>query len=203
MHSGMNPGMYPNTGQQGMHPNMGQQHMTQGMHPGMMPVVLDSHWQQPNMGRGMGDMRLVPMGGMMSGTRTGMMERHAQHGELLDGAGVYQLCASLSEEEIELFDMLRKPSMTTDEVEHVHLAIKALLQRLHLEQPPVLVWNIHKDFSAQRRLRTTIQQVFEHTLPDTYDRNTFIEKCDAVVFLMLEWASKSEIGWRSLLHRRF
>ena len=137
------------------------------------------------------------------GGRCPYASKYAHVGEVLNGGEIYRLCATLSAEEIELFDLLRKDKMTVEEVEQVQMAIKALLQRLHMEQPPVLVWDVHKNFVAQRKLRTTIQQVFEHTLPESYDRILFLEKCDTVLYLMLEWSAKCETGWRSLLQRRY
>ncbi len=130
-------------------------------------------------------------------------EKYVYEGDVLSGAEIYRMSSGLSAEELELFDLLRKDKMTAEEVEQVQMAIAALLQRLHMEKPPVLVWDVHKNFTAQRRLRAAIQQVFEHTLPHSYERSLFLEKCDTVLYLMLEWAAKSETGWRSLLQRHY
>lgn len=96
----------------------------------------------------------------------------------------------LSEDELELFDLLKKDSMTQDETQKVKLAAKSLLQRLLDGQPKVLVQDWFKDSQTQRSVRSAVEQVLDSNLPDSYDRVTFKEKCDNVFELVLDYASQ-------------
>ena len=95
----------------------------------------------------------------------------------------------LTEDELELFDLLKKDRMTQDETQKVKLAAKSLLYRLLEESPKVLVQDWYKDSQSQRVVRTAVEQVLDANLPDTYDRMLFKEKCDTVFELMLDYAS--------------
>ncbi len=95
----------------------------------------------------------------------------------------------LSEDELELFDLLKKDRMTQDETQKVKLAAKSLLHRLLQESPKVLVQDWYKDSQSQRTVRTAVEQVLDEHLPATYKRVLFKEKCDAVFELMLDHAS--------------
>ena len=95
----------------------------------------------------------------------------------------------LSEDELELFDLLKKDRMTQDETQKVRLAAKSLLHRLLEEAPKVLVQDWYKDSQSQKIVRTAVEQVLDENLPDTYDRILFKEKCDTVFELMLDYAS--------------
>lgn len=96
----------------------------------------------------------------------------------------------LSEDELELFDLLKKDSMTQDEMQKVKLAAKSLLQRLLDGQPKVLVQDWFKDSQTQRSVRSAVEQVLDSNLPESYDRVLFKEKCDNVFELVLDYASQ-------------
>jgi type I restriction enzyme R subunit len=96
----------------------------------------------------------------------------------------------LSEDELELFDLLQKDSMTQDETQKVKLAAKSLLQRLLDGQPKVLVQYWFKDGQTQRSVRSVVEQVLDSNLPESYDRVLFKEKCDNVFELVLDYASQ-------------
>ncbi|MCY1449274.1 hypothetical protein D9M71_660010 [compost metagenome] len=96
----------------------------------------------------------------------------------------------LSEDELELFDLLKKDSMTQDETQKVKLAAKSLLQRLLDGQPKVLVQDWFKDGQTQRIVRTVVEQVLDNNLPDSYNRAIFKEKCNNVFELILDYASQ-------------
>ena len=102
----------------------------------------------------------------------GEAERHTREG--------------LSEDELELFDLLKKDSMTKDETQKVKLAAKALLHRLREEAPPVLVQDWFKDVQTQKVVRSAVETVLDANLPNTYDRVLFRKKCDNVLEMMLE-----------------
>ena len=95
----------------------------------------------------------------------------------------------LNEDELELFDLLKKDTMTQDETQKVKLAAKSLLHRLLEEHPRVLVQDWYKDTQTQKTVRSAVEQVLDHNLPESYDRVLFREKCDNVFHLMLDYAS--------------
>jgi type I restriction enzyme, R subunit len=94
----------------------------------------------------------------------------------------------LSEDELELFDLLRKESMTQAETQQVKLAAKALLKRL-LAQPKVLVQDWYKTDQTRRIVRSAVAEVLDKELPlESYDRALFQTKCDNVFYLVLDHA---------------
>ena len=95
----------------------------------------------------------------------------------------------LTEDELELFDLLKKDKMTQEETQNVRLAAKSLLHRLLEEHPKVLVQDWYKDTQTQKQVRSAVEQVLDSKLPESYDRVLFREKCDNVFYLMLDYAS--------------
>ena len=55
----------------------------------------------------------------------------------------------LTEDELELFDLLKKDKMTKEETQKVRLAAKSLLHRLREESPKVLVQDWFKDAQSK------------------------------------------------------
>lgn len=96
----------------------------------------------------------------------------------------------LTEEELELFDLLKKDKMTVEETQKVRLAAKSLLHRLREEQPKVLVQDWFKDGQSRTRVRSAVEAVLDEQLPPTYDRAVFTEKCNNVFETILSYASQ-------------
>lgn len=94
----------------------------------------------------------------------------------------------LTEDELELFDLLMKDPLTQEEIQRVKLAAKHLLQRLVEEQPKVLIQNWHQSSQTQRQVKAEIERVLDQDLPDSYDRATFKQKCDNVYDLAVDYA---------------
>lgn len=94
----------------------------------------------------------------------------------------------LTEDELELFDLLKKSALTQEETQRVKLAAKHLLRRLVEEQPKVLVQNWHQSAQTQKQVRAEIERVLDTNLPESYDRATFKQKCDNVYDLAIEYA---------------
>ncbi len=94
----------------------------------------------------------------------------------------------LNEDELELFDLLKKDKMTQEETQKVRLAAKSLLHRLLQEHPKVLVQDWYKNTQTQKKVRSAVEQVLDNNLPESYDRVLFREKCDNVFYLVLEYA---------------
>ncbi len=96
----------------------------------------------------------------------------------------------LTEDELELFDLLKKDKITKEETQKVRLAAKSLLQRLRKGRPKVLVQDWFKDSQTKHRVQSTVEEVLNKHLPETYDRILFKEKCDSVFDLMFDYASR-------------
>jgi type I restriction enzyme R subunit len=95
----------------------------------------------------------------------------------------------LTEDELELFDMIKKDKMTEAETQKAKLAAKSLLHRLLEEHPKVLVQDWFKDSQSQKAVRSAVEKVLDENLPETYDRVMFKEKCDNLFELILDYAS--------------
>jgi type I restriction enzyme R subunit len=94
----------------------------------------------------------------------------------------------LTEDELELFDLLKKDKMTKEETQTVRLAAKSLLHRLREEKPKVLVQDWFKDSQTKRKVQSAVEEVLHTHLPESYDRVVFKEKCDNVFDLVLNYA---------------
>jgi type I restriction enzyme, R subunit len=95
----------------------------------------------------------------------------------------------LNEDELELFDLLKKDGLTLDETQKVKLAAKSLLHRLLEEHPKVLVQDWYRDNQSSKIVRAAVEQVLDANLPESYDRAIFKSKCDNVFELIFDHAS--------------
>ncbi len=86
----------------------------------------------------------------------------------------------LTEEELEIFDLLSKDKLTKDESQKVKLAAQRLLKRLKEEKPAVLVHDWYKDSQSKQLVKSAIQNVLDAILPESYNREIYSEKCDKV-----------------------
>jgi type I restriction enzyme R subunit len=96
----------------------------------------------------------------------------------------------LTEDELELFDLLKKDKMTKEETQKVRLAAKSLLHRLREESPNVLVTDWFRDSQSKSRVRSAVESVLNEHLPGSYDRAVFTQKCNGVLDLMVDYASQ-------------
>ena len=97
----------------------------------------------------------------------------------------------LTEDELEIFDLLCKESMTQAETQKVKLAAKALLRRLLNEPPQVLVQDWYKTDQTRRIVRSAVAEVLDRELPqESYDRALLQSKCDNVFHLVLDHAAQ-------------
>ena len=94
----------------------------------------------------------------------------------------------LTEDELELFDLLKQEKMTEAETQRVKLAAKKLLHRVLEEHPKVLVQDWFKDARTQRIVKAAVEEVLDSELPESYDRTVFRQKCDSVFDTMLDYA---------------
>jgi type I restriction enzyme R subunit len=86
----------------------------------------------------------------------------------------------LTEEELELFDLLKRENMTKEEEQKVKLAAKKLLKRLTEEKPTVLINDWYKDTQTKLQVQSVIKKVLDDNLPKSYDRTLYSDKCDIV-----------------------
>ncbi|MDD5460545.1 MAG: HsdR family type I site-specific deoxyribonuclease [Methylococcales bacterium] len=98
----------------------------------------------------------------------------------------------LTEDELELYDTLRKDKMSKHEEQKVKLAAKHLITRLLDEHPKVLVQDWWKDGQTQRKVKAAVEYVLDQDLPDSYDRITFKEKSDNVFELIMDFAANGK-----------
>lgn len=96
----------------------------------------------------------------------------------------------LTEDELEIYDLLKKEKMTKAEEQKVKLAARALLKRLKLGTPRILVQDWFKDSQSKEQVRTAVKEVLNDELPESYNRVVFTEKCNSVFDLMINYASQ-------------
>jgi len=99
----------------------------------------------------------------------------------------------LSEDELEIYDLLRKDKMTKADEKKVRVAAKALLKRLTEDMPKVLVQDWFKDSQSRLTVRDEVGAVLDEHLPEeSYDKELFAEKRDKVFGLTLDLAINQE-----------
>ncbi|WP_420384724.1 type I restriction endonuclease subunit R [Roseivirga sp.] len=86
----------------------------------------------------------------------------------------------MSETELELFDLLKKPKLTKEEKKRVKLAARQLLERLYDAKARILVLEWHRDKKSREKVKSEIQRVLDANLPESYDRSIFSEKTEVV-----------------------
>jgi type I restriction enzyme R subunit len=95
----------------------------------------------------------------------------------------------LTEDELEIYDILCKEQMSKADEKKVRRAAKALLQRLTESKPKVLVQDWYKDSQTRLAVRDEVGAVLDKYLPEgSYDKALFIEKRDKVFELTLDLA---------------
>lgn len=95
----------------------------------------------------------------------------------------------LTEDELELYDLIKKEKLTKAEEQAVKLAAKDLIIRLLQNHPRVLVQDWWKDGQTQAKVKDAIEKVLDSNLPDSYGRVEFKEKCDKVFELIVDFAA--------------
>lgn len=86
----------------------------------------------------------------------------------------------MTEEEQELFDLLKKDKLTKKEEKEVKLAASELLTILFDAQNKILIQEWHKEKATQEVVKREIQKILNKDLPESYDRNIFAEKTETV-----------------------
>lgn len=84
---------------------------------------------------------------------------------------------NLTEEELALFDLLKKPDMTRKETQQVKLASKELLGKLKKEK---LVIDWRRKQQARADVLLTIETILDAKLPRSYTPELYEQKCVSV-----------------------
>lgn len=103
----------------------------------------------------------------------------------------------LSEEELELYDLLVKDKkLTKAEEQAVKLASKNLFNKLSAEKSELFVVDWYKDEQPYAVVKSEIQKVLDKDLPNCYDVDIFNTKVDLLLNRFVDM-SVQNIGWLS------
>ena len=101
----------------------------------------------------------------------------------------------LSEEELEMFDLLVKgKKLTKAEEQKVKLASKNLYKKLTEEREELLVVDWYKDEPQKIKVRTAIGTSLNEDLPESYDKETFNSKINLLLNHFIDMAVQA-YGW--------
>jgi type I restriction enzyme R subunit len=101
----------------------------------------------------------------------------------------------LTEEELELFDLLRRDKLTQQQEQDVKNAAKDLLKRLKEEKPRVLIQDWHKDSESKEKVKNAIEEVLDKDLSqEPYGRKEFAEVSNKIFDHVYVQASLGR-GW--------
>lgn len=86
----------------------------------------------------------------------------------------------LSEEELEIFDLLRKEKLLKDEEKKVKLAAKMLYETLIKKKSELFIVGWQNDPQPKERVKHEIINVLNTFLPETYGRDIFTQKSNII-----------------------
>ncbi len=98
----------------------------------------------------------------------------------------------LSEEELELFDLLRKDHLTKEEEKRVKLAAKELYNTLLSKKQELFVVGWQNDPQPKERVRSEIVTTLNQYLPESYDREIFLRKSTLIFNHIVDQAITGE-----------
>lgn len=96
----------------------------------------------------------------------------------------------LTEDELEIYDLLKKEKLTKAEEQKVKLAAKQLIKRLKEEEPRVLVQDWYKNSQSRERVLSSIEEILHKTLPESYQRQVFKNKLNETYNLIYDYAQR-------------
>lgn len=86
----------------------------------------------------------------------------------------------MTEEQQELFDLLKKEKLTKEEEKNVKLAATDLLKVLFDAENKILIQEWHKQKATQEMVRQEIKKILNKELPQSYNRNIFAKKTEII-----------------------
>jgi len=98
----------------------------------------------------------------------------------------------LTEDELEIFDLLKKEKLTKAEEQEVKLAAKQLIKRLKEEEPRVLIQDWYKNSQSRERVFSKITDILDNELPNNYIHEIFKSKRNAAYNLVYDYAQKGK-----------
>lgn len=101
----------------------------------------------------------------------------------------------LSEAELELYDLLAAgKKLTQEEQQKVKLSARDLYAKLWENHKALMVVDWYKDDQPKARVRSTIEEVLDGSLPDCYDKDLFEMKTNLVFAHLMDMAAQG-YGW--------
>ena len=101
----------------------------------------------------------------------------------------------LSEEELEIFDLLvAGKKLTKDEEQKVKLSAKNLFKKLSDEKSELMVVDWFKDEQPRAKVKTAIESSLDVDLPVSYDKETFAAKTELLLTHFIDMAVQG-YGW--------
>lgn len=101
----------------------------------------------------------------------------------------------LSEEELEIYDLLKKDNIPEEELQKVKLAAKELLLKLKGTREKFLKVRWFADEQSRFQVKDVITEILDKNLPDRYDRIIFNEKSN-IIFNHIYEAAVAGRGWQ-------
>ncbi len=99
----------------------------------------------------------------------------------------------LTEEELELYDLIKKENLTVKEEEQVKLSAKELYKTITSRSSVTQIVDYYKDEPLKQRLKSEVDEVLDSYLPESYDREIFKLKADVVFLHILQQAMKQTL----------
>lgn len=96
------------------------------------------------------------------------------------------------ENELELYDILKKDKMTKAEEIRIKNTAKHLLTRLVEGKPKVLIQDWFKDSQSRNRVQSVIDEVLDKDLPESYEKELFRERSNKIFDLVYKYTSMHE-----------
>ena len=100
----------------------------------------------------------------------------------------------LTEEELEIFDLLHKEKLTSAEEKKVKLASRMLYKTLTQKKSELFVVGWYNDPQPKEKVKREIITVLNSFLPDSYGRDVFTEKSNIVYEHIFDQAITG-FGW--------
>jgi type I restriction enzyme R subunit len=99
----------------------------------------------------------------------------------------------LSEDELEMFDILKKDKMTKDETIQVKNGARTLLAKMKEKKTELFPQFWYKESSLQRKVYIFIGDELDNILPPSYDRVVFTEKKERMYQQVLQRACENRM----------
>ena len=101
----------------------------------------------------------------------------------------------LSEEELEIFDLLIKgKKLTKSEEQKVILSSKNLFKKLSENKSNLFVADWYKDEQPKAKVKDAIMETLDADLPESYDKEVFTVKIDLLLNHFIDMAVQG-YGW--------